>query len=118
MPTHIITSHGADFSGEDWHPAPQIAAMADYARSMLPADVSNPLVDLLAAAPALTAEGLSVPASDVRLLAELLGRVARERFVRPPVAARARLLADAAARAAADREPWTWTTATTTALEG
>ncbi|NED04823.1 hypothetical protein G3I55_24525 [Streptomyces sp. SID6648] len=49
------------------------------------------------------------PAADAARVAEQLLAVSRTRHLKPRPSALARALADAAARAAADGEPWEWT---------
>jgi hypothetical protein len=62
-----------------------------------------PLVQLLESPTAQT-----VPATEAAVLSEQLLKVSRSRGLQPKVSALARALADAAARAAADGEPWVW----------
>ncbi|WP_327167114.1 hypothetical protein [Streptomyces zaomyceticus] len=115
MTTHVVTSHGADFFGEDRHPVRTLVSLADYARGSLPAAVRARLVDLLEGAGRMEGgTGHTIPAAEVPGLAEQLRTVARARGLRSPrLASAAALLADAAARAAADGEPWTLTIETT-----
>ncbi|MFJ9635025.1 hypothetical protein ACIRU8_45770 [Streptomyces sp. NPDC101175] len=101
---HVITSHGADFFGEDRHALKTLASLAEYAEGCLPRAERGPLVQLLAH----PGETASIPPATAADFAELLLRVARQRFVKASTAAHARMLGDSAARAAADGEPWTW----------
>lgn len=101
---HVITSHGADFFGEDRHPLTVLAALARYAEGCLPREERGPLVQLLAD----LGQSGSVPAVTAAEAAQLLRRLARHRFVKTSAAAHARSLGDAAARAAADGDPWVW----------
>ncbi|MFB8407544.1 hypothetical protein [Streptomyces sp. NPDC055912] len=106
MARHLLTSHGADFFGEDRHPFPLVTGLADYVEGVLPYDERGPVVGLLKHA---AAEGAEFTPDQATALGDALMKVARHRFTTPKVAAVARLLADAAARAAADGEMWTWT---------
>ncbi|MFB7266026.1 hypothetical protein ACFCXH_28355 [Streptomyces nojiriensis] len=115
MSSFVTTSHGADFFGEDRHLVASLASLADYARSCLAADERDQLVQLLTG-PATAEVGTeqTIPAADAGRLAIQLRRVARNRYLRSKrLAASAALLADAAARAAADGEPWHWRTEAT-----
>lgn len=105
----LIVSHGADFFGEDRHPLKALKALGPYVENAV-SYVDRPTVAPLVK----TLEDLSdrtFPAADAAQLSEQLLKVARNRRIKPAVAALARALADAAARAAADDEPWTWTIA-------
>ena len=44
---HVVTSHGADFFGEDRHPLKALVSLAGYAEGCLPRDERGPLVLLL-----------------------------------------------------------------------
>lgn len=101
---HAIVSHGADFFGEDRHPLKALASLAGYAEGCLPAAERGPLVQLLKD----PGQGGAIPADKTAEVSGLLLRLARHRFVKGPLAAVARALADAAARAAAEGEPWEW----------
>ncbi|MFJ9822527.1 hypothetical protein ACIRU3_46475 [Streptomyces sp. NPDC101151] len=102
---HVVTSHGADFFGEDRHPLKALASLAGYAEGCLPYAERGPLVQLLQN----PGEGGSIPPARAAEVAQLLLRLARHRFVKASAAAHARALGDAAARAAEDGEPWVWT---------
>ncbi|MEV7225337.1 hypothetical protein AB0N98_36380 [Streptomyces sp. NPDC093681] len=102
---HIVTSHGADFFGEDRHPLKALASLAGYAEGCLPAAERGPLILLLTN----PGDGGTMTPAQAGEMAQLLRRLARHRFVKTSTAAHARALGDAAARAAADGEPWTWT---------
>ncbi|MFE7113101.1 hypothetical protein ACFU9W_44120 [Streptomyces sp. NPDC057600] len=105
MTTHIVTSHGADFFGEDRHPLKAVGDLADYARGSLSYAESGPLLALLSE----PGSDRTIPAAEAAQLSDLLLRVSRSRGTKPKPSALARALADAAGRAAADEEPWTWT---------
>lgn len=106
--THIVTSHGADFFGQDTHAAKAIRDLAGYARGCLPYGVREPLARLLEYAG--TPTEVTVPADQAEEFAALLRTVASHRHTKAKPAKVARLLGDSAARAAAEGEPWTWTT--------
>ncbi|MFE7268524.1 hypothetical protein ACFU9B_42245 [Streptomyces sp. NPDC057592] len=109
MSTHIVTSHGADFFGEDRYEIRDLQALAGYAEGALPYADCEALVRILAHA----GDGdQEVPADQAAEMAGLFRRVAAHRFTRPKPAAHAMLLATAAACAASDGEPWTWTLTT------
>ena len=105
MSTHLITSHGADFFGQDRHQIPALISLAGYAQGVLPATDRRHLVDLLEHA----ADGQSIAPATAAILADQLLRISRHRFLPAKMSATARTLADAAARAAIDGQPWTWT---------
>lgn len=103
---HIVVDHGADFIGEDRHTLKSVVALAPYvtnAFSWNDRKTIAPLVQLLEEPAART-----IPATQAAVLAEQLLKVSRSRGLQPKVSALARALADAAARAAADGEPWEW----------
>ncbi|MFB7225487.1 hypothetical protein [Streptomyces sp. NPDC056227] len=108
--TVTVTSHGADFFGQDTHSTKQIRSLAAIARGCLPYDDSKVLAQLLEAAGA--SSDLTIPAEQAGTLAGLLRTVAGHRFTKTKDSKLARLLGDSAARAAADGEPWIWTTST------
>jgi hypothetical protein len=101
---HVVTSHGADFFGEDRHPLKALASLAGYAEGCLPSAERGPLVLLLRS----PGDGGSMSPSQAAEVGQLLLRLARHRFVKASAAAHARALADAAGRAAADGDRWTW----------
>lgn len=101
--THLTTSHGADFFGVDRHPLPLVRKLAEYAYVQLPLGDDRKVRDLLQA----PAE-LSIPADEAAEFAPLLLALSHGRGIPKKLSALARLLADAAARAAADGEPWNW----------
>ncbi|MGW0352412.1 DUF7739 domain-containing protein [Streptomyces anthocyanicus] len=101
---HVVTSHGADFFGEDRHPLKALASLAGYAEGCLPYAERGPLVQLLTN----PGEGGTMTPAQAGEMATLLRKLARHRFVKTSAAAHARALGDAAARAAADGEPWEW----------
>ncbi|MET9376258.1 hypothetical protein ABZX98_19230 [Streptomyces sp. NPDC002992] len=104
--SHMVTSHGADFFGQDRYPLPFVTGLADYVAGVLPYDERGPIVQILKHA---AAEGTEFTPDQAAAIGEALMKVARHRFTKPKVAAAVRLLAEAAARAAADAETWTWT---------
>lgn len=110
MTVHIVTSHGADFFGEDRHPLKDLTVLAPWVANSVSWNdrtTAAPLVQALEQPDART-----FPAADAALLAEQLLKVSRSRGLKGKPAARARALADAAARAAADGQPWEWRTET------
>lgn len=104
---HVVVSHGADFFGEDRYAFKTLATLAAAVESCFsfPSEERRPLVTLLKDPSA----AASIPPADAAGLADLLLRVSRHRHVKRAMSAVARALADAAGRAAADGEPWTWT---------
>lgn len=109
--THLVTSHGADFFGVDTHQAKHVRDLAEYARGVLSYDARKslaPVIQRLESAG--TDPETEVPADQAAALASLLATVAGHRHTKPKPAKVARLLAEAAARAAQEGEPWTWTT--------
>jgi hypothetical protein len=108
MTTHLVTSHGSDFFGEDRYPLRQLQDIADYVRGTIPAASAGPLVQLLAKA---GAEPQSVaPEQAAEFAGQLLATI-RNRFMKPKLTVPIQLLADAAARAADAGDLWTWTPA-------
>lgn len=106
----VVSSHGADFFGVDHHPAADLATLADHVRAHLSLERGRVrLAQLLEQAGEKSQE---VPAAQATDFAAMLRQLARERYLRPSVARRARALGDAAARAGAAGEPWTLTPAT------
>lgn len=103
---HVVVDHGADFFGQDRHPLKALASLAPYVSNSFSwndrAKVA-PLVQLLEHPTEQT-----IPASQAAVLSEQLLKVSRSRGLQPKVSALARALADAAARAATDGEPWVW----------
>lgn len=104
--THVVVSHGSDFFGEDRLTVKALAALAaQRPYGLLPWPECQPLVNLL-----------NDPGTDARTfppetageLAGLLEPLAVCPSVKGKAAVAARLLADAAARAAADGETWEW----------
>ncbi|WP_098899397.1 DUF7739 domain-containing protein [Streptomyces sp. st77] len=103
----LVVSHGCDFFGQDRHPLKDIASLSPYLEntvSYLDRATVAPLVALLA-----EPESRTLPEAEATRLAEQLLKVAQNRRIKPGVAALARSLADAAGRAMADGESWTWT---------
>ncbi|MFJ3184407.1 hypothetical protein ACIPJN_39260 [Streptomyces sp. NPDC086796] len=102
----VIVSHGADFFGQDRHPVKGVRALAPYAEtsvSFLERSSIARLVQLLEDPVAQT-----FSAAEAAQLSEQLLKVSRGRGLKTGLAAIARHLADAGARAAADGESWTW----------
>ncbi|WP_037918685.1 DUF7739 domain-containing protein [Actinacidiphila yeochonensis] len=106
---HIITSHGGDFFGQDRHSASVLTDLGEALSWMyIVRDASaDVLVAALRAAPTVAAEQSISPAAAGGCAALLL-KAARDKAMPTKLAAAARLLADAATRAAAAGEPWTW----------
>ncbi|MFI6960969.1 hypothetical protein [Streptomyces sp. NPDC050255] len=105
----VVTSHGADFFGEDRYELRDLTSLADHADTCLPVLERGALVRFLSHA----GDGdQAVPADQAGEFAGLLRQVATHRFTRPAPGAHAALLAEAAARAAAANETWTWTLTT------
>jgi hypothetical protein len=102
--THAVVSHGADFFGEDRYSLKSLASLAGYAEGALSYAERKPLVELLQN----PGDGGSIQPENAAFVAELLLKVSRHRFVKAKPSALARALADAAARAAAEDEPWVW----------
>ncbi|WP_327170020.1 hypothetical protein [Streptomyces subrutilus] len=109
MTSHIVTSHGADFFGQDHHPCRMLISLARYAQSIIPAADRKSLVQLLTDAQ--TGTERIIPAAQAAVLAAQLRQIGRDRFVKAKAEGKtAMLLADAATRAAADGDPWEWHT--------
>ncbi|MEV7275181.1 hypothetical protein ACIQIG_33745 [Streptomyces bacillaris] len=110
--TIVAVSHGADFFGLDHHPSTVLVQLAPYVTNSTPysqqADIA-PLVTALE-----TPADQEFPPEQAAQLAEQLHKVSRDRHLKGKPAAAARALADAAARAAADHDPWHWTLITQT----
>ncbi|MGW1379545.1 DUF7739 domain-containing protein [Streptomyces sp. NPDC002446] len=109
--SYVQTTHGADFFGQDTHTTKAVRDLAGYARGCLPYDVREPLARLLESAG--TEPEATIPADQAETYADLLRTVASHKFTKAKAAKVARLLGDSAARAAAEGEPWTWTTTAT-----
>ncbi|MCX4581449.1 hypothetical protein OHB41_51820 [Streptomyces sp. NBC_01571] len=109
--SYVQTTHGADFFGQDTHSTKAVRDLAACARGCLPYDVREPLARLLEFAG--TETEATIPADQAETFADLLRTVASHRFTKAKAAKVARLLGDSAARAAAEGEPWTWTTTAT-----
>ncbi|MFH8582544.1 DUF7739 domain-containing protein [Streptomyces zaomyceticus] len=109
---HLVTSHGADFFGQDRYPLPLVTGLADYVRSAVPyaqlAALAETLAVLKELDQALVDGGTEFPPAAAAVFADALLQVARLRTVKPKISAVARFLADAAARASADGESWEW----------
>ncbi|MFF8790843.1 hypothetical protein [Streptomyces sp. NPDC015125] len=107
MTTHVIVSHGSDFYGQEQIPVRQLRELGQYVRGALPAADSPPLTRLLDDA----GDSEHTLATDqAALLASLLRRAAAHRHLTKAYAEVAARLGRAAACAAADPQPWTWTT--------
>lgn len=107
MSTHVTVSHGSDFFGVDTIPVPQLRELGQYVRGVLPTDDHPPLTRLLDDA---GEREHRINADQAALLAVLLRRVAAHRRLKKPFREIAARLGIAAANAAADPAPWTWTT--------
>jgi hypothetical protein len=106
--THVVVSHGADFFGEDritFKALAAIAAQRPY--GLLPWPECKPLLELLNNP---GTDDRTFPPEEAAELADFLGRLAGCSHLKGKAAVAARLLADAAERAAADSEPWVWHT--------
>ncbi|MEU0023520.1 hypothetical protein ABZ173_38485, partial [Streptomyces rochei] len=86
---HVVTSHGADFFGEDRHPLKSLTSLAGYAEGCLSRDERGPVVLLLTN----PGEGGTMTPSQAAEIAALLHKLARHRFVRAKESAVARALA-------------------------
>lgn len=107
--THLTVSHGSDFFGADTIPVRQLREFGQHVRGVLPATDCPPLTRLLDTAG--DSEHTLYP-DQAALLAALLRRAAANRRLRKPYSEIAARLGIAAANAAADSEPWTWTPTT------
>ncbi|NUO40579.1 MAG: hypothetical protein HOV82_00935 [Streptomyces sp.] len=103
---HVVTSHGADFVGQDRHTLKSLIALAPWASNSFSWNDRQAVAPLVQALEAPSARTFT-PA-EAAVLAEQLLKVSRHRDLKPRPSALARALADAAARAAADGEPWEW----------
>jgi hypothetical protein len=108
--THIVTSHGADFFGEDRYTVKQLRELGQHVRGVLPYADYPPLTKVLDDAGDSERE---FDTDQAALLAILLRRAASHRALQKKHAGVASLLGQAAARAAGDSEPWTWTPTST-----
>lgn len=110
----IAVSHGADFFGLDHYQSAVLTTLAARVSATIPLDQRLAATPLIKALEAPTDREFTP--SEAAQLSEQLLQVSRNRHTRTGDAATARALADAAARAASDREPWHWTliTAVTT----
>jgi hypothetical protein len=102
----LVVSHGADFFGEDRHLLADMVALAAWVTNSVPYSDRKTVAPLVAALE--RPEDLTFPAADAARVSEQLLKVSRIRQLKPRASALARALADAAARAAADGEPWVW----------
>ncbi|MGW1252280.1 DUF7739 domain-containing protein [Streptomyces sp. NPDC002535] len=109
MSTHITVSHGSDFLGVDILPVRQLREFGQHVRGVLPAADYPPLTALLDDA---GNSEHTISADQAALLAVLLRRAAAHRRLKKPYREVASRLGIAAANAAADPEPWTWTLTT------
>jgi len=102
----LVTTHGADFFGQDRHLLADVVALAPWVTNAVPYNDRKSVAPLVAAMEG--REALAFPAADAARVSEVLLKVSRDRHLKPRASALARALADAAARAAADGEPWEW----------
>lgn len=102
----LVVSHGADFFGQDRHVLKEVAALAPWVANSVSYNDRQAVAPLAAAME--QPEPRTFPAADAALVSEQLLKVSRDRHLKPRPAALARALADAAARAAVDGEPWEW----------
>ncbi|MEV7275242.1 hypothetical protein ACIQIG_33940 [Streptomyces bacillaris] len=110
--THIAVSHGADFFGLDHYPPTALSQLAPYVTNSTPYSQQADIAPLVAALE--TPADQEFPPDQAAQLAEQLRKVSRDHHLKGKPAAAARALADAAARAAADHDPWHWTLITQT----
>lgn len=103
----VVVSHGADFFGQDRHLLKEVAALAAWVENSVPYNDRKAVAPLVAAME--RPEPRTFLAADAARISEQLLKVSRTRHLKPRASALARALADAAARAAADGEPWEWT---------
>ncbi|MFD4483404.1 hypothetical protein ACFWPU_45960 [Streptomyces sp. NPDC058471] len=103
----VVVSHGADFFGQDRHLLKEVTALAAWVTNSVSYNDRQAVAPLVAAME--RPEALTFPAADAARVSEQLLKVSRDRHIKPRASALARALADAAARAAADDEPWEWT---------
>lgn len=106
MAHHVTISHGSDFFGVDRYSLTELTAIAKCVEECLTIAERGQLAHLLKDA---GTGSRTFSADEAAGLAALLRRTARHPWTKDKFAARARLLADAATRAAETREPWTWT---------
>lgn len=106
MTTHIIVSHGADFFGEDRFTVRELRELGQHMRGVLPYDDHPPLTRILDDAGECEH---AFGAEEAALLAVLLRRAAVHRHLHKKYVRVAVLLGQAAAVAAGEGEPWTWT---------
>ncbi|WP_327419662.1 DUF7739 domain-containing protein [Streptomyces sp. NBC_01233] len=104
--THVVVSHGSDFFGQDTFPVRQLRELGQYVRGVLPAADHPPLTRLLDDA---GDNEHTIDGDQAATLAILLRRAAGHRGLKKAYADIAARLARAAAFAAADTGPWTWT---------
>ncbi|MGW1037863.1 DUF7739 domain-containing protein [Streptomyces antibioticus] len=109
MSTHVTVSHGSDFLGVDVIPVGQLREFGQHVRGVLPAADYPPLTALLDAA---GESEHAIGGDQAALLAVLLRRAASHRRLKKAYREVASRLGIAAANAAADPEPWTWTPTT------
>ena len=102
----VVVSHGADFFGQDRHLLKEVADLAAWVENSVPYNDRKSVAPLVAAMEG--REALAFPAADAAYASEVLLKVSRIRQMKPRASALARALADAAARAATDGEPWEW----------
>lgn len=102
----LVVSHGADFFGQDRHLLADVVALAPWVTNAVPYNDRKSVAPLVAAMEG--PEALAFPAADAARVSEVLLKVSRDRHLKPRASALARALADAAARAATDGEPWEW----------
>ncbi|MFI8888261.1 hypothetical protein [Streptomyces sp. NPDC053813] len=109
MSTHVTVSHGSDFFGVDKLPVCQLRDFGQHVRSVLPEADHPPLTRILDDA---GEHEHTLDSAQVSLLAGLLRRVAAHRRLKKPYRDVAARLSIAAANAATDSAPWTWTLTT------
>ncbi|MGW4041108.1 DUF7739 domain-containing protein [Streptomyces sp. NPDC004778] len=105
MAHHVTISHGSDFFGVDRFSLTELTEIAKCIEECFTTLERGQLPYLLKNA---GTGSQTFPVDEAAELAALLRRAARHPRAKFKFAARARLLADAADRAAADGDPWTW----------
>ncbi|MFD7867802.1 hypothetical protein [Streptomyces sp. NPDC059783] len=104
----VVVSHGADFFGEDRHLVCDITVLGGWLRSGIPR-VSLGDAAMLVTAMEEPSDQVVFPPAYLGEWAGYLLKISRDRYLKPPLSAVARSLADSAARAAEAGDPWTWT---------
>ncbi|MET9957102.1 hypothetical protein ABZ135_36880 [Streptomyces sp. NPDC006339] len=109
MTSHVTISHGSDFFGVDTIAVTALRALSQHVRAVLPSDDHPPLTAILDDA---GERPHILDTAQAALLAVLLHRAAAHRKLPRQCRDVATLLGIAAATAATDTTPWTWTPTT------